>query len=231
MSSRLGEIGVRLALGADARRVFAFVLADGLRLSAIGAAIGLIGALAASSLIRSLATGVSASDPRIFAASAAVILTVAALAASLPARRASTVDPIVVCAGMSDGLDRQCRYSAPAYFLSSAARQFLTMVIDTGADSFRCDDKETLQVRHRADPHRVRRKLTELAGVRPESTEVPGSSDRSEDPRTRLRDVRELWTDAGLPDAFWTLNPGLGTIFCARMPSECCVVSFAGPRS
>jgi ABC-type antimicrobial peptide transport system permease subunit len=76
--------------------VFALVLADGLRLAAIGAAIGLTGALAASSLIRSLAVGVSASDPRIFVASAAIMLTVAALAASIPARRASVVDPIVV---------------------------------------------------------------------------------------------------------------------------------------
>ena len=96
VSSRLREVGVRLALGADARSVFVLVLAGGLRLAAIGTAIGLVGALAASSLIRSLATGVSASDPRIFVASAAVMLAVAALAASLPARRASNVDPIVV---------------------------------------------------------------------------------------------------------------------------------------
>jgi putative ABC transport system permease protein len=95
VSSRLHEIGVRLALGADARRVVALVLGEGLRLAAIGTAIGVAGALALTRLLQGLIVGVAASDPRILAAGAILMLAVAAAAAWLPARRASAVDPIV----------------------------------------------------------------------------------------------------------------------------------------
>ena len=96
VSSRLREIGVRLALGADARRVVALVLGEGLRLASIGAAIGLVAALAASRFIQGLVVGASGADPRILAAVVVVMTLVAAAAAFLPARRASAVDPIVV---------------------------------------------------------------------------------------------------------------------------------------
>ncbi len=96
VSSRMREIGVRLALGADARRVVSLVLGEGLRLAAIGAGIGLAAALAAAQFLQGLVAGVSASDPRLLAASAVLMTAVAGLAAFLPARRASTVDPIVV---------------------------------------------------------------------------------------------------------------------------------------
>jgi len=96
VSSRLREIGVRLALGADARNVFGLVLAHGLRLAAAGTVIGLVGAFAALRSIQNLVQDVAAADPRVFAVSAGVMLAVAALAASLPAKRASSIDPIVV---------------------------------------------------------------------------------------------------------------------------------------
>jgi predicted permease len=96
VSSRLREIGVRLALGAAPERIVRFVLAEGLRLAAIGVAIGLFAALAAGRLTRSLVVDVSPSDPRILAAVTTIMLAVACLAAFLPARRASAVDPIVV---------------------------------------------------------------------------------------------------------------------------------------
>jgi len=96
VSSRMREIGVRLALGADARRVIGLVLGEGVRLAAIGAVAGLVAAIAASRFIQALVIDVSATDPRILAASAVVMMAVAALAAFLPARRASAVDPIVV---------------------------------------------------------------------------------------------------------------------------------------
>jgi len=96
VSSRLREIGVRLALGADARHVVALVLGEGLRLASIGAAIGLIAALATSRFIQGLVVGASGADPRILAAVVVVMTAVAAAAAFLPARRASAVDPIVV---------------------------------------------------------------------------------------------------------------------------------------
>jgi predicted permease len=96
VSLRLREIGVRLALGAETRRVFTLVVWDGLRLAALGTAIGLAGAFAAGSLIQTLVTGVSAADPRVFAIAAGIMLAVAALASAIPARRASGVDPVVV---------------------------------------------------------------------------------------------------------------------------------------
>lgn len=96
VSSRMREIGVRVALGADARRVLGLVLGEGLRLAAIGAALGVAAALAAARLMQGLLVGVAASDPRVLATVAAVMLAVACAAAWLPARRASAVDPIVV---------------------------------------------------------------------------------------------------------------------------------------
>jgi predicted permease len=96
VSSRLREIGVRLALGAAPQRIVRLVLGEGLRLASLGVAIGVCAALAAGRLTRSLVVDVSPSDPRILAGVAAVIVIVASLAAFLPARRASAVDPIVV---------------------------------------------------------------------------------------------------------------------------------------
>ena len=96
VSSRLREIGVRLALGADARRVVALVMGEGLRLASIGAFIGLAAALAASRFVQGLVAGASVSDPWIPAAVLIVMTAVAGAAAFLPARRASAVDPIVV---------------------------------------------------------------------------------------------------------------------------------------
>jgi putative ABC transport system permease protein len=96
VSSRLREIGVRLALGAAPQRIVRFVLAEGLRLAIAGVTIGLLAAVALGRLTRSLVLDVSPTDPRILAAVTFVMLAVACLAAFLPARRASAVDPIVV---------------------------------------------------------------------------------------------------------------------------------------
>jgi ABC-type antimicrobial peptide transport system permease subunit len=96
VSSRLHEIGVRLALGAAPRRIVRFVLGEGLRLGIAGIAVGLAAALAAGRLMRTVIVDVTPWDPRILAAVTVVMLAVACLAAFLPARRASAVDPIVV---------------------------------------------------------------------------------------------------------------------------------------
>jgi ABC-type antimicrobial peptide transport system permease subunit len=96
VSSRLREIGVRLALGAAPDRIVRFILAEGLRLAVLGVALGLLGALVAGRLMRSLVVDVNPSDPRILAGVSIVMVIVACLAAFLPARRASVVDPIVV---------------------------------------------------------------------------------------------------------------------------------------
>jgi len=96
VSCRLREIGVRMAIGAAPRRIVRGVLGEGLRLALIGVGVGLVGAVAAGRLTRSLVVDVNPSDPRILVAVATVMILVACLAAFLPARRASAVDPIVV---------------------------------------------------------------------------------------------------------------------------------------
>ncbi|HMF93677.1 MAG TPA: FtsX-like permease family protein, partial [Vicinamibacterales bacterium] len=96
VSTRMREIGVRVALGADARRVIALIVGDGMRLAIGGAAIGLLAAVALTRLLQGLLAGVAPTDPRILSFGAIVMLAVAALAAWLPARRASGVDPVVV---------------------------------------------------------------------------------------------------------------------------------------
>jgi predicted permease len=96
VSSRMHEIGVRLALGADAARVMRLVLGEGLRLAVAGAVMGLVAAAAIARLLQGLLLGVAEPDLRVFAAAGAMMLIVAGAAALVPARRASAVDPIVV---------------------------------------------------------------------------------------------------------------------------------------
>ena len=87
VSSRLREIGVRLALGAAPARMVRFVLAEGLRLAAGGVVIGVLAALAAGRLTRSVVIDVNPTDPRILGAVAVVMLAVAALRRSSRAPR------------------------------------------------------------------------------------------------------------------------------------------------
>jgi predicted permease len=91
---RTQEIGIRMALGASAEKVLALVLRQGSRLAIAGIAIGLGGAAAFVRVLKTMLFGISPLDPLTFAA-VAVLLAVAALAASLiPARRAARVNPI-----------------------------------------------------------------------------------------------------------------------------------------
>jgi putative ABC transport system permease protein len=96
VSARMREIGVRVALGADARRVIQLILGEGLRLAAVGAAVGIVAALGAARLLQGLLVGVAPTDPRVLVSGALAMLVAACAAAWLPARRASTVDPIAV---------------------------------------------------------------------------------------------------------------------------------------
>jgi putative ABC transport system permease protein len=93
---RLREIGVRLALGASRGDVVQMVLAQGLRLTAAGAALGLIASTFATRLVEGYLLNVSAMDPVAFAGAIVVLLVVAVLAAIVPARRAGSADPLVV---------------------------------------------------------------------------------------------------------------------------------------
>jgi putative ABC transport system permease protein len=96
VSSRMREIGVRLALGADGRRVMRLVLGEGVRLAAVGAVIGLLGSFVLARLGQRLLPDAPAWDPRLVGVAGIIMLTVAAGAAVVPARRAGAVDPILV---------------------------------------------------------------------------------------------------------------------------------------
>jgi predicted permease len=95
VARRTPEIGLRMALGADRGDILWMTLRDSLKLVAIGVALGLMAAWAASQLIASALYGLSAHDPAITAAAAFLILVVASAAALLPARRAARLDPMV----------------------------------------------------------------------------------------------------------------------------------------
>jgi ABC-type antimicrobial peptide transport system permease subunit len=94
VSRRTAEIGIRMALGATAGGVRASIVNDSLRLTLVGVAAGLIGAMALSSLLASLLYDVSPNDPWTFTLSAGVLLVVAIAAAFIPAARASRISPI-----------------------------------------------------------------------------------------------------------------------------------------
>jgi putative ABC transport system permease protein len=95
VGARTREIGIRVALGAQARDILRLVMRQGFALVAIGLALGAAGALALTRYLASLLYGVSASDPLAFSAGAALLATAALLASYLPARRATKVDPTV----------------------------------------------------------------------------------------------------------------------------------------
>ena len=88
-------VRIRMALGAQARDVRALVVGQALRMGAAGLAIGLVGALLVTRVLDRLLFGVSAADPLTFAGVCAALVAVLLLAAYLPARRATRVDPIV----------------------------------------------------------------------------------------------------------------------------------------
>lgn len=94
VTQRTGEIGIRIALGAQREHVLRIVLLDGLRPAVLGLAIGLAASAAVVRLIRSMLYETSPLDPSVFAAVAAVLLLVAALACMMPAWRASRLDPM-----------------------------------------------------------------------------------------------------------------------------------------
>ena len=99
VARRRREMAVRMALGAERGKVVGLVLGGALRVAVAGAAIGVVGALALTRLMESMLFGVKPTDPPTFVAVSALLLAVAALAAWVPARRASRVDPMEALRG------------------------------------------------------------------------------------------------------------------------------------
>jgi len=86
---------LRIALGARGRDLISLVLSQGLRLAAIGVALGLILSLTLATLIANLLYGIDARDPVTFGGATPVALLVAIIACLVPAVRATEVDPII----------------------------------------------------------------------------------------------------------------------------------------
>jgi ABC-type antimicrobial peptide transport system permease subunit len=95
VAQRTSEIGIRMALGADARRVVGLMLATAMRSVGVGVVLGTAAGVAAVRLLRASLFGVTPMDPIAFMAAAALLIVVGLVAAYLPARRATRVDPLL----------------------------------------------------------------------------------------------------------------------------------------
>jgi putative ABC transport system permease protein len=95
VSRRTREIGIRIALGADHGNVIRLVLRQGLMLATVGVAIGVVIAALGSRFLESLLFGVRGLDPVTFAGACLLFGVVTLIASYVPARRATTVDPMV----------------------------------------------------------------------------------------------------------------------------------------
>jgi putative ABC transport system permease protein len=96
ISQRIPEIGLRIALGAQTRDIYTTVMSQGIRLTVLGLALGLVGALAATRALSGLVYGISPSDPPTYLAVSLLMVSIALLAIWVPARSALRVDPVKV---------------------------------------------------------------------------------------------------------------------------------------
>ena len=94
VNQRVREIGIRMALGAEAGNVQKLILRQGMRPVLAGLAVGLLASLAAMRALTSLLYGVTATDPPTFLAVSGLLLGISVLASAIPARRAAHVDPM-----------------------------------------------------------------------------------------------------------------------------------------
>jgi putative ABC transport system permease protein len=94
VAQRVGELGVRLALGAHPAALLRLVVGQGMWLACIGVAAGVVAALAGTRVLRGLLFGVAPSDPASFVVAVAVLASAALLACYGPARRAARIDPM-----------------------------------------------------------------------------------------------------------------------------------------
>jgi ABC-type antimicrobial peptide transport system permease subunit len=94
VGQRRGEIGIRIALGAQASEVAGMIVGQSLALAGAGVVVGVAGALAGTRLLRSLLFEVSPTDPFVLGGAAVALFIVAAVASAGPVRRAARIDPV-----------------------------------------------------------------------------------------------------------------------------------------
>jgi len=99
VSQRTREIGIRMAMGSAPQQVFRAVVGQGLKVTGVGLAVGGLAAWFLTRLLQSLLFGVAATDPRVMAAVALVLAAVAVTACTIPARRATRVNPVEALEG------------------------------------------------------------------------------------------------------------------------------------
>jgi predicted permease len=99
VATREQEMAIRMALGCERSRILQLVLASGAKLAAVGCILGLLGAVAVSTMLRSFLFGVSPFDPAVLSISVTAMLLLALMASLLPARRASMTDPMLAVRG------------------------------------------------------------------------------------------------------------------------------------
>jgi putative ABC transport system permease protein len=99
VAQRTREMGIRMALGANRRRILRLVLGEGVRLALVGAALGIVAAFASTRLIQSLLFQVVPTDPITFIVTPLLLAGVALLATYIPARRATRLDPTLAIRG------------------------------------------------------------------------------------------------------------------------------------
>jgi ABC-type antimicrobial peptide transport system permease subunit len=94
VSQRRKEIGIRMALGSSTRSILGLVVRDGMQITGIGLAVGLVGLVGLTRAIRGMLYGVQPADPMVIALVAVVLAGVALVATLIPARRAARVSPM-----------------------------------------------------------------------------------------------------------------------------------------
>src|SRR5262249_33737803 len=99
VSQRTNELGIRVALGAQRSEILRMILGEGAAMALVGLAVGGVAAIPLSELLKGLLFGVEPADPPTIAASALLLVAVAIVAAWVPARRATAVDPIAALRG------------------------------------------------------------------------------------------------------------------------------------
>jgi putative ABC transport system permease protein len=95
VAQRRKEIGIRIALGSDGRRIFGLIVSEGLWLLGVGLAVGLAGAFAIRRAMETQLFGIQAMDPVVLTAVAGTLALTAFIACAVPARRAARIDPLI----------------------------------------------------------------------------------------------------------------------------------------